>query len=116
MPRKSYNSFSPPSGITTWSRILRAASQLGDRRWNDRWPDVSLAAHARRHEHDKDALARLRAINRAELSAADQLNYDLFLKERETDIEEYGYRWYLVPLNQRGGIQICKRAGRLAPL
>ncbi len=81
------------------------SSQLGDRRWNDRWPDVSLAAHARRHEHDKDALARLRAINRAELSAADQLNYDLFLKERETDIEEYGYRWYLVPLNQRGGIQ-----------
>src|SRR5215210_6414013 len=81
------------------------ASSLGDRRWNDRWPDVSLEAIARRHEHDKEVLARLSAINRAELSAADQLNYDLFQKEYESRIEENQYHWYLVPVNQRGGIQ-----------
>ncbi|HEY0320636.1 MAG TPA: DUF885 domain-containing protein [Pyrinomonadaceae bacterium] len=81
------------------------ASSLGDRRWNDRWPDVSLEAIARRHEHNKEVLARLSAINRAELSAADQLNYDLFQKEYESRIEENEYHWYLVPINQRGGIQ-----------
>lgn len=81
------------------------ASSMGDRRWNDRWPDLSLEARRLRHEHDKEVLARLRAINRAGLSAADQLNYDLFQKEYESRIEEYDYHWYLVPLNQRGGIQ-----------
>ncbi len=81
------------------------ASSLGDRRWNDRWGDRSLAAIKSRHEHDLDVLQRLAKIDRAKLSAADQLNYDLFKKEYETDIEEYKYRWYLAPLNQRGGIQ-----------
>lgn len=81
------------------------ASSLGDRRWNDRWGDRSLAAIKTRHEHDVDVLQRLNKIDRAKLSAADQLNYDLFKKQYETGIEEYKYRWYLAPLNQRGGIQ-----------
>jgi uncharacterized protein (DUF885 family) len=81
------------------------ASPLGDRRWNDRWPDRSLAAIKRRHDHDVQVLKDLGLIDRGKLSAADQLNYDLFKKGYETEIEEYQYRWYLVPLNQRGGIQ-----------
>lgn len=81
------------------------ASQLGDRRWNDRWPDMSLAAIEKRHEHDKQALAELAKIDRVKLSTADQLNYDLFKKNYEQDIEQHQYRLYLVPLNQRGGIQ-----------
>ena len=81
------------------------ASQLGDRRWNDRWGDRSLAAIKTRHEHSLDVLQRLSKIDRSKLSAADQLNYDLFKKDYENGIEEYKYRWYLAPLNQRGGIQ-----------
>jgi uncharacterized protein (DUF885 family) len=81
------------------------ASSLGDRRYNDRWDDVSLAAIERRHAHDSEVLARLKTIDRAGLSTADQLNYDLFKKGYETSVEGYKYRWYLVPLNQRGGIQ-----------
>lgn len=81
------------------------ASQLGDRRWNDRWPDRSLAAIKSRHDHDLEVLKELARIDRGKLSAADQLNYDLFKKDYETDIEEFQYRWYLAPLNQRGGIQ-----------
>jgi uncharacterized protein (DUF885 family) len=81
------------------------ASRLGDRRWNDRWPDLSLTAIKARHDHDLEVLRQLATIDRAKLSAADQLNYDLFKKDYESGIEEYQYRWYLVPLNQRGGIQ-----------
>src|SRR5881409_1732385 len=81
------------------------ASLLGDRRWNDRWPDRSLPAIARRHQHDLEVLKRLAAIPRSRLSPADRLNYDLFRRDYQTEIEEYGYRWYLVTLNQRGGIQ-----------
>jgi uncharacterized protein (DUF885 family) len=81
------------------------ASQLGDRRWNDRWPDRSLAAIQRNHDHDKAVLAELLRIDRSKLSPADQLNYDLFKRDYETGIAEHEYRLYLVPLNQRGGIQ-----------
>jgi len=33
------------------------------------------------------------------------LNHDLFKRDYETNAEEYKFRWYLIPLNQRGGIQ-----------
>jgi uncharacterized protein (DUF885 family) len=81
------------------------ASQLGDRRWNDRWEDVSLAAIEKRREHNQQVIQRLQKIDRRKLSILDQLNYDLFRKKFETDLEEHSYRWYLVPLNQREGIQ-----------
>jgi len=81
------------------------ASELGDRRWNDRWSDESLEAYARRHQHDQDVLTRLAKINRASLTAADQLNYDLFQKSYQLSIEGYKFHTFLIPLNQRGGIQ-----------
>ncbi len=81
------------------------ASQLGDRRWNDRWPDVSLGSIKKQHEHDRATLEELAKIDRSKLSPQDQLNYDLFKKDYETGIEEYKFQWYLAPLNQRGGIQ-----------
>ncbi len=81
------------------------ASTMGDRRWNDRWDDQSLAAIERRHQHGLAVLEQLKGIDRAQLSPADQLNYDLFQKDYAQDAEMHKYRWYLVPLNQRGGPQ-----------
>ena len=81
------------------------ASQLGDRRWNDRWPDVSLESIKKQHDRDRATLEELAKIDRNKLSPQDQLNYDLFKKNYETGIEEYRFQWYLAPLNQRGGIQ-----------
>ena len=88
----------------------RASSQ-GDRRWNDRWGDRSLEAFRKRDEHAVDALARLGKIERAQLSPADQLNYDLFKKDLETDIEGAKFRAYLMPINQRGGPQTLDELG-----
>ena len=81
------------------------ASTLGDRRWNDKWEDVSIAAYEKRQQHRIEVLAELKKIDRSKLSTADQLNYDLFLKDIGNDIEEFKFRLYLLPLNQRGGIQ-----------
>ncbi len=81
------------------------ASSLGDRRWNNRWPDVSLDAIARDHQHRVWVLEKLHRIERAGLSAADQLNYDLFGEIYQTDVEGDQFHWYLIPLNQREGIQ-----------
>ena len=87
------------------------ASSLGDRRWNDRWGDRSLEAYRKRDEHTVDALARLTKIERAQLSPADQLNYDLFKKDLESDIEEAKFRAYLMPITQRGGPQTLDELG-----
>jgi len=81
------------------------ASDLGDRRWNDRWHDASMQAIDARHKHSLQVLARLKQIDRTKLNAKDQLNYDLFKKEYEDGVEGYKFRHFLVPLNQRGGIQ-----------
>lgn len=81
------------------------ASTLGDHRFDDRWEDVSLAAIDARHTHDVQALACLRAIDRAALSSADQINFDLYARALQTGIEEHVFRFYLCPLSQQGGVQ-----------
>ncbi|HKP03958.1 MAG TPA: DUF885 domain-containing protein [Chthoniobacterales bacterium] len=87
------------------------ASSMGDRRWNDRWGDQNLEAIRKREEHAADTLTRLKKFDRAKLSAADQLNYDLFQKDLETDIEGFKFKTYLMPINQRGGIQTLDELG-----
>ena len=81
------------------------ASRLGDRRRNDQWQDLSLAAFTRRHEDQRAFLRRLRAIDSAALTADDQLNYDLFRRELEDGIDGHQYKNYLMPISQRGGVQ-----------
>lgn len=44
----------------TMQRNPTWASQLGNRRWNARWDDLSPAAIEAEHQHNHDALARLR--------------------------------------------------------
>lgn len=89
------------------------ASFLGDRRWNDKWTDLSLTAIEARQKHRVETLGKLKKIDRAKLSAADQLNYDLFQKENETAAEEYKYRYYLLPVNHQNGIQIADQLWEL---
>ena len=87
------------------------ASAMGDRRWNDRWGDQSLDAIHKRQAHNKETLERLNKLDRAQLSPADQLNYDLFKKDLEQDIEGAKFQSYLMPINQRGGIQTLDELG-----
>lgn len=81
------------------------ASHLGDKRYNDRWPDVSLEAIARRQAHQRELLERLKQFDAARLSAEDRLNERLFRWQAELDVEGQPFGWHLVPINQREGIQ-----------
>jgi uncharacterized protein (DUF885 family) len=94
---------------TEWERVMREnptwASSLGDRRYNDRWPDVSVTAAERFHQEDARALRKLEAINRSALPAGEQLNYDLFRRSYADRIEGHRFRSFLMPLDQQGGIQ-----------
>jgi hypothetical protein len=41
------------------------AEAFRDRRWNNRWYDLSLEAITRDHQHDLAVLEQLKSINRA---------------------------------------------------
>jgi len=81
------------------------ASRLGDRRFNDRWADMSLDAIERRFGQQKEFLRRLRVIDSAQLADADALNYDLFRRQLENSIDGHEFKSYLMPMSQRGGVQ-----------
>lgn len=81
------------------------ASYLGDKRYNNRWGDQSIDAIKRRNARRVETLAKLKAISRAELSDKDKVNYELFQKDLESAIANYETRLYLLPINQRGGVQ-----------
>ncbi len=49
---------------------------------------------------------RLSGINRAQLEAADRLNYDIFLRLLENEINELKFRSYRMPLSKSGGFHI----------
>jgi uncharacterized protein (DUF885 family) len=101
----------------SWQQELAAdplgATYLGDNRYNDRWPDLSPAGIAKRQQHDRDTLAALRAIPRGELSAADQLNYDLFAREYEQRIATHPFKPWLYQINHQGGIQTLSEVAEL---
>lgn len=92
------------------------ASMLGDRRANDRWGDNSLQAIERRHQEQRTFLKRLSAIDAAALDAPDQLNYDLFRRQLQNDIDANKYRAFLMPVNQRGGVQSLESIAQNLPL
>ncbi len=81
------------------------ASQLGDRRYNDRWEDLSPQAIEARHAQDRARAESLARIDRAALSRELQLDYDLFKQNVEWDLERHRLRLYLLPVNQREGLQ-----------
>lgn len=89
-----------------WERSLRItpifASTLGDRRYAQRWPDLSPAALERDYRDTQAALARLRAIPPTPAQAVDRAVFERMLSEQ---IEEYDLGWRFVPVNRRNGIQ-----------
>ena len=92
-----------------WQREEREnpveASLRGDRRYDDSWPDRSLAAVDTSHRGDLAALAALARIDRAALPPAEQLNYDLFQWNYRDRLESWRFHEYVFPLNQLDGIQ-----------
>jgi uncharacterized protein (DUF885 family) len=82
------------------------ATVLGDNRYNDRLTDYSMEAIERRKAHSRDMLAEIQKIDRAGLSGQDLVSYDLFLRERQLEVEGQRFPTELMPLNQMMGPQI----------
>ena len=81
-----------------------AATWRGYPGQNDRWSDLSMDAIA---EGKKDARQTLKAIlsfDRAKLSEADQLNYDLFRRNAEMAVERQQFPVEFLAINQMDGL------------
>jgi uncharacterized protein (DUF885 family) len=102
-----------------WERGLvespESASANGDKRFNDRWSDNTLAAIKKREGEDQAALAKLHAIDRNGLSPAGQLNYDTFDWELQRNVERQKFHEYLQPVSHQGGVQTADGLAEVLP-
>lgn len=102
-----------------WERGLRespeGASYVGDKRYNDRWTDLSLEALRAREAADRQALERLRSIDRSALSEQDRLSYDVFEWQAERAVQRQKYNEWQRPISQRGGVQDAEGIAEVLP-
>jgi uncharacterized protein (DUF885 family) len=82
------------------------ATSVGDHRFDDQLGKVSVADSARRNKQDRDFQQRLAAIDRAALSAADQVNHDILARQLREDLAEFDFESYLTPITNRSGFHI----------
>jgi uncharacterized protein (DUF885 family) len=102
-----------------WERDLSdnplAATYRGDRRYDDRWPDLDPAAQERRDAADAQVLKDLARIPRDQLAAADQLNYDLFKREYEDRTAAAPFHPEYYDIKAREGPQSLNETAELMP-
>jgi uncharacterized protein (DUF885 family) len=92
---------------TEWEAHLRLdplfATITGDRRFNDRLPEISPARYEEEAELLRRGLRRLEAIDRSALSAGDRLNADVFRRLKRDALQEIEFQTFLMPLGRTGG-------------
>lgn len=77
------------------------ATQIGDRRYNDRMPNTMTAEfRAQTRQLNADYLARAETIGADGLVGQDLLSWQLFVDKRKGDLEALEYPRHLAPLNQ----------------
>ena len=86
------------SASPTWASIL------GDRRFDDRWDDLSPEGIEARHRHDVETVAALDALLGGKLSAEDRLNAGLLRKDHAWRAEAHDLGWQFLTTNHMGGL------------
>ncbi|MDP8985265.1 MAG: DUF885 domain-containing protein [Pseudomonadota bacterium] len=108
-----------------WQRWLREdptlATAVGDPRYNDRWPDLSLPAIEKTEQMDRAALAALMKIDVSGVPAADRLNYEIAKVQFTRRIATAPFKPYvyavshLGSLQSEGSVQTANEITELAP-
>ncbi len=104
---------------TTWQEDLAddplAATQLGDNRYNDKWPDMTQLAIDARQKKNYARLQALTKISRDKLTKDEQLNFDLFQREIKSRITEYQFKPWMFALRTFDGPQLLAQVAEFAP-
>jgi uncharacterized protein (DUF885 family) len=90
----------------SWALALKEdplfATSVGENRYNDRLPSFTHEDIERGHRTDLAYLDRLHAIDRAQLNDTDKVSYDLFERDLQDGITEYGFKTYRMGINAEG--------------
>jgi uncharacterized protein (DUF885 family) len=82
------------------------ATLLGDNRYNDRLTDLSPEGIERAKAHEREMLNRIKQIERSQLSGQDAISYDLFLRDKQLNVEGQRFPGEYMPIDQMNGVQI----------
>lgn len=82
------------------------ATSVGDHRYDDRLPTVSVEAEAARTEARRRFRERLLSIDSASLDDADRVSRALFKRELDDAITDFELRGYRFPINADSGFHI----------
>lgn len=104
---------------TTWQEDLAddplAATQLGDARFNDKLPEMSVEILERRHRRNYTRLQQLAKIKRDKLDKADQLNYDLYQRDIKNRIEAHQFKPWMFATTTYSGPQMLAQSAQYTP-
>lgn len=102
-----------------WERDLQDnplfATYLGDRRFDDRWPEFTRAAIERTNAANARVLEELAAIPRDALPPPEQLNHDLFRKEYENRVAVARFHPEAYAISASSGPQTLNEVAELLP-
>src|SRR5439155_6149399 len=92
-----------------WDHTMREnpefATEVGYPGQNDRWSDVSLEAIERRKRELHAFMKVVQSVDRSKLNPVDQLNFDLFKKNKTDAIEGTRFKDEYLPMTQMDGVQ-----------
>ncbi len=83
------------------------ATYLGDHRFDDRIPDLSVEARGRERVALEGFLRRaIELAEQGKIGPADSLNADLFVREIKIELDDWQWHAELMPITQQSGPQI----------
>jgi uncharacterized protein (DUF885 family) len=82
------------------------ATSVGDYRYNDKLPSVSVRDQERRLRAERDFLKRVQSIDRSELTPDERVNAEIFERLKRDQVAEYTFRSYLIPITSREGFHV----------
>jgi len=90
-----------------WEDVLlhspETATYLGDKRYNDRWSDMSAGGFSNQLQRERVFIERLGAIDTTGLSDQDKLSSELLLRTLIDDQESARFKEWEMPVNQFNG-------------
>ncbi len=92
-----------------WERSLKEdptlGTSIGDARYNDLWPDMSLAAIERSVAADRAAVDKMNHIDVSGLTAADRMTYDIVKLQFEELTAAMRFKPYVYAISHQGALQ-----------
>jgi prolyl oligopeptidase len=89
------------------------ASVLGDRRWNDRWADLSLEAIRAHQAFESRLLERASRFDATAIPTSQRLNLDLFIRLYRDRVAAHAFPFHLLPINHQKGVQTFGQISQL---